>query len=267
MTVRREYNSDGEMVAENVKVTYTQDWKAYNAAQCAEKETFMPMLADLCSTIANPPQGRGRPRLPMSDMAFTAVAKIYAGLSARRFDSDVRDATAKGLTDQDPHFNSVLRYLRSPEMTPVLKGLVELSALPLKGVESDFAADSTGFTTCRFVRWYDEKWGKEKSKREWVKLHAMTGVRTNIVTAVEMTLNHGAGSTRRIPATEACKPSLRLEVRPLSRSGVPSPSPACLRGSRCPGVLRGRCTTCSPTSGIRSSPATTSGRTSRQRSA
>ena len=35
------------MVAENVKVTYTQDWKAYDAAQCAEKETFMPMLADL----------------------------------------------------------------------------------------------------------------------------------------------------------------------------------------------------------------------------
>jgi len=153
MTVRREYNSDGEMVAENVTVTYTQNWKAYNAAQCAEKETFMPMLADLCSTIANPPQGRGRPRLPMSDMAFTAVAKVYAGLSARRFDSDVRDAATKGLTDQDPHFNSVLRYLRSPEMTPVLKGLVELSAMPLKGVETDFAADSTGFTTCRFVRW------------------------------------------------------------------------------------------------------------------
>jgi hypothetical protein len=114
----------------------------------------------------------------MSDMAFTAVAKVYAGLSARRFDSDVRGATAKGLTDQDPHFNSVLRYLRSPEMTPVLKGLVELSALPLKGVETDFAADSTGFSTCRFARWYDEKWGHEKTKREWIKLHAMTGVRT-----------------------------------------------------------------------------------------
>ena len=195
MTVSREYNSNGEMVAENVTVTYTQNWKAYNAAQCAEKDTFMPMLADLCSTIANPPQGRGRPRLPMSDMAFEAVSRVYSGLSARRFDSDVREAQAKGLTDSDPHFNSVLRYLRSPEMTPVLKGLIELSALPLKGVESDFAADSTGFSTCRFVRWYDHKWGHEKSQREWVKLHAMTGVRTNVVTAVEMTLNHGEGSS------------------------------------------------------------------------
>lgn len=194
LTVRREYNSDGEMVAEHVKVTYTQNWSAYNAAQCTEKDTFMPMLADLCSTIANPPQGRGRPRLPMSDMAFSAISKVYGGLSARRFDSDVRDAAAKGLTAQDPHFNSVLRYLRSEEMTPVLKSLVELSAMPLKGVETDFAADATGFSTCNYVRWYDEKWGKQKSTREWVKLHAMTGVRTNIVTAVEMTLNRGAGS-------------------------------------------------------------------------
>ena len=54
------------MVTEDVKVTYTQDWTAYNAAQCEEKERFMPMLADLCATIPNPLKGRGRPRLPMS---------------------------------------------------------------------------------------------------------------------------------------------------------------------------------------------------------
>jgi transposase len=185
-TIKREVGPEGEVITEQVKVTYTQDWSAYNRAQCEEKERFLPMLADLCSTISNPPQGRGRPRLPMSDMAFAAVSKIYASLSARRFDSDVRENTAKGLTAQDPHFNSVLRYLRAPEMTPVLRGLVELSALPLKAVETDFAVDSTGFSTSRFVRWHDHKWGKEMTKREWVKLHAMCGVRTNIVTSVEL---------------------------------------------------------------------------------
>src|ERR1017187_6115250 len=108
-------------------------------------------------------------------------------------------------------FNSVLRYLRDPEMTLVLRALVELSALPLKGVEDDFAVDSTGFSTCRFVRWYDHKWGKEQVKREWVKLHAMTGVRTNIVTAVEMTDWRGADSPRFAPllATTAANFSVR----------------------------------------------------------
>ena len=71
-------------------------------------------------------------------------------------------------------------------MTEVLSGLVKVSALPLKAVEVDFAVDSTGFTTTRFERWFDHKWGKERSKREWVKLHAMTGVRTNVVTSVEI---------------------------------------------------------------------------------
>lgn len=175
-----------------VKVTYSQNWAAYNRAQCEEKERFIPMLADLCSTLSRPYSGRGRPRLPMSDMAFTSVMKVYEGLSARRLDSDVRACAARGLTAQDPHFNSVLRYLRSPEMTSALHSLVTLSALPLNGVETDFAVDSTGFTTSRFVRWYDHKWGKEMSKRQWVKLHAMCGVRTNIVTSVEMTDYRGA---------------------------------------------------------------------------
>jgi SWIM zinc finger len=160
LTVRREYGSNGEIVSEEVKVTYSQEWSSYNAAQCAEGDLFAPLLADLCSTIENAPQGRGRPRLPMSDMAFTAISRVYSGLSARRYDAEVREACAKGLTDEDPHFNSVLRYLRSEEMTPVLRALVDLTALPLKGVETDFAVDSTGFSTSRYERWYDHKWGQ-----------------------------------------------------------------------------------------------------------
>ena len=188
--VRKREAPDGTVVTETMRVTYGQDWSAYTAAQCSEKERFLPMLKDLCATVQNPPQGRGRPRMPMSDMIFASVFKVYEGLSGRRFDSDVREAQAKGLTDSDAHFTTILRHLRSPEMTPVLKGLVELSALPLKAVEVDFAVDATGFTTGRFERWYDHKWGKERSRHEWVKLHAMTGVVTNIVTAVELSDGH-----------------------------------------------------------------------------
>jgi len=184
--VRKRENPDGSVLTETVRVTYSQDWTAYNAAQCEEKERFLPMLRDLCSLIPNPPQAKGRPRMPRSDMAFAAVHRVYAGLSARRFDTDVREDKANGLTESDAHFNTVLRYLRDPEMTPLLRQLVEITALPLKEVETDFAVDSTGFTTSRFERWYDHKWGKERTRQKWIKLHAMTGVRTNIVTAVEV---------------------------------------------------------------------------------
>ena len=54
-------------------------------------------------------------------------------------------------------------------------------------MESAFAVDSSGFSTCRFDRWYDAKWGKEKSQRQWLKAHIVTGTKTNIVTSVEIT--------------------------------------------------------------------------------
>jgi transposase len=213
-TVKRETPA-GDVVTETMRVTYSQTWAAYNAAQCEEKDRFMPMLADLCSTLSRPYGGKGRPPLPLSDMAFAAVSRVYSGLSARRFDSDVREAKAKGLTDADPHFNSVLRYLRDPAMTPVLQSLVTLSALPLKAVETDFAVDSTGFSTCRYVRWYDHKWGKEQVKREWVKLHAMCGVRTNVVTSVEMTDWRGADYNQ-LPALVAATAHAGWGMREVS---------------------------------------------------
>jgi transposase len=202
-TMRRETVTDGAVVTEQVKVTYTQDWRAYNLGQTQEKELLLPMLADLCGTLSRPYKGRGRPCLPMSDMAYAAVTKVYSGMSARRFDTDVREAKDRGLTEVDPHFNTVLRYLRNPELTPVLRGLVTLSALPFVGVESTFAQDSTGFSTSTYARWFDHKWGKEQTKRQWVKLHAMTGTQTNIVTDANVTNLHGADSPQFIPLLRA----------------------------------------------------------------
>jgi transposase len=36
------------------------------------------------------------------------------------------------------------------------------------------------------VRWFDEKYGQERSGREWVKARMMTGCKTNVVTAVRV---------------------------------------------------------------------------------
>ncbi len=60
------------MTEEKVKVTYTQEWSAYNRAQCEEKDRFLTLLADLCSGVQQPAPtiNGGRPRLPLSDMTF-----------------------------------------------------------------------------------------------------------------------------------------------------------------------------------------------------
>jgi transposase len=85
-----------------------------------------------------------------------------------------------------PSYNSVFRYLESEALTPYLYELIKASSMPLKSVESDFAVDSSGFSTGQFMRWFDVKYGKKEERRMWLKLHLMTGVRTNIVTSVEV---------------------------------------------------------------------------------
>lgn len=188
-TIRREEGKGGKVTyTKEVQVTYSQSWHEYNLAQCEEKERFLQLLGDLCATLPVPAERKvGRPAIPVPVQAFAAVYKVYSRLSSRRFMSDMRDAHAKGLVSWPLHFNSVCNAIHSPELTPILKHLITVSALPLKAVESDFAVDSTGFSTCRFIRWYDKKYGGETDKREWVKLHAMCGVRTNVVTAAEVT--------------------------------------------------------------------------------
>jgi transposase len=189
----REQNADGSTtVTERVTVTatkrttYKQDWPAYNEAQTNEKRQFQLLLRDLCSGIQNPPHLKGRRPLPLSDAVFSVAFKTYSTFSGRRFISDLSEAQEKGHISEVPHFNSIFNYLENPALTPVLTELIVQSSLPLKAVEVDFAVDSTGFTTSRFVRWFDHKYGAIRQEHDWVKAHLMCGVKTNIVTAVEI---------------------------------------------------------------------------------
>jgi transposase len=95
----------------------------------------------------------------------------------------LRDSHGAGYLSKLMNSVSVCAYLESEAMTPVLVGLIERAALPLRTVETTFAPDSTGFSTSKFVRWFDEKYGAERSGHAWVKAHAMTGCKTNVITA------------------------------------------------------------------------------------
>ncbi len=181
------------------RTTYTQDWTNYNLAQTHEQDEFQKLLRDLCSDIPTPPQsGAGRRRLPMPDVIFAAVMKVYGTMSGRRAISDLRSAHADGKISTLPHYNSVFKYLEDTEITPILTELIEESAKPLAAVETDFAVDSSGFSTSRFVRWFDHKYNVVRQDHDWVKVHLMCGVKTNIVTGVEI-LDRNAPDAPQLP--------------------------------------------------------------------
>lgn len=166
--------------------TYPQPWSLYNHAQTREKDDFMRLLAQLCETIRQPHQGRGRPRALLSDVVFATTYKVYSLFSSRRFSSDMRAAHAQGYVSHPPHFNTICKYLSDPGLTPLLMDLVHASSLPVKHLETQFAIDSSGFSTCRFVSWYNKKHGRVVDNREWVKMHLTCGTSTHIVTEVRI---------------------------------------------------------------------------------
>jgi transposase len=181
-----------EIVADNIpkRPTYAQNnWSAYNKAQREEKHRFKALLADLCSGMIEPQrtgETRGRKRVPLADRLFSVCYKVYSTLSSRRFGSDLADAATDGYLSRKLNPNKVNIFLELEELTPRLQMLLKRSSLPLRAVETTFAPDSSGFSVSKFIRWFDEKYGRERSGKDWVKVHLICGVQTGIITAASI---------------------------------------------------------------------------------
>lgn len=171
-----------------------RDSSAYNAAQENEKEHFQEFTPELCKEVPNAKYITGCPPYPLNEMAFCLNFKVYSTQSSRRFQSDLREAEAKGLISSVPSANTVSAYMRSESMTPILQLLLTKSSLPLAGIEKVFAADSTGFGTPGWHIWFNRHKGRREKRRAFIKLHVMVGVQTNIITCAEP--SEGSASDR-----------------------------------------------------------------------
>ena len=186
------------------KPTYPQDWTNYNKAQINEKALFMRLLSDLLKTVEDDKRDksmRGRKPLSLRDMAFASALKVYTTYSLRRFMTDINEAKDKGFINQTPYFSLVSVYMNKPEMTQLLQKLVMLSSLPLRSIETKFAVDSTGFRITRFTDYCKEK-HNTKREHQWIKTHITCGVKTNIITAVEVSDQFSADSNYFLPLVE-----------------------------------------------------------------
>jgi len=186
--MKQEIDQEGKVTTtKEVRVTYAQDWSAYNKAPMQEGQLFMKLLAELCGNIKQPAYKFGRPNLSMADMVFASALKVYTTFSLRRFVSNMKVANEKGYIDKVCSYSTVNNYMRKPEMTELLQELVRMSSLPLASVEKTFAVDSSGFSTCRFARYYSYKHQRDLRYRKWVKAHLISGTKTNVVTGIEIT--------------------------------------------------------------------------------
>lgn len=173
-------------VTKAVKVTYPQAWKAYNEAQTGEVREFDALLKDLVAMIPEPKQVIGRPRLSLKESVFCSIQKVYSQLSSRRAHSLYMNAMEREHIGKAPHANAINKLLNREEMTPILQKLLVASALPLRGIETKFAPDSSGFRTSQFNQYAVEKYGA-KRRHNWVKAHILVGTQTNVIVGAVVT--------------------------------------------------------------------------------
>jgi transposase len=201
--LKQSIDEEGKITqTKGIKVTYGQKWSAYNKAQTNEKLLFMELLNDLCQYAPEPEYKFGRPSFPMKDLVFSSAMKIYTTFSGRRFISDLQIAKEKNYLEKVPHYNSVFNFLNNKEITPILKQLIKISALPLSSIETEFAVDSSGFSTSRFARYYNNKYKNDSSFRFWLKAHLVSGVKSNIIVNCEITKAYGHDSPQLKPLLE-----------------------------------------------------------------
>jgi len=180
------------------------NWTAYTEAQNNEKRLLMEILSELLSqTKIEIVDGKlGRHYLDMRDICFSLALKTYTKLSSRRLNSDLEKAQHDEFISGVPHFTTLMNWLEKEEITELLLHLIKLSALPLKNIETQYAIDSTGFSSSQFGRWFNYKYNQETICRNWVKAHVMIGTKTNMVSSVELTKAHGSDSPQLAPLVE-----------------------------------------------------------------
>jgi len=194
ITIKREISADGT-ITETKSITFTekrkysQNWEAYNEAQRTEKSRFQVLLHELCQGIQEPPVKPGKRGVKphtFKDSVFAMVWKVYTGFSTRRSSTDMAEAHEKGFTSRLIPGMKVCQFHENAAFTEILQSLIVQSSLPLRAVESQFAIDSSGFSGCRFDRWFIEKHGQppvQQKEHTWCKAHICVGTRTQIVCA------------------------------------------------------------------------------------
>jgi hypothetical protein len=165
---------------------YAQDWPAYDAAQINEKELLLKILGALCDDIEDFERVTGRKPFPLSMMVLCLVYKVYLTFSARRCQGFLQGVWSEKLIAAVPRPTVICEYMREEALTPILKRLIVKSSLPLSEVENVFAVDATGLGVPHRRLWYNRHTGRHEKRRDYIKLHAMCGVRTNIITCVEV---------------------------------------------------------------------------------
>jgi len=90
-----------------------------------------------------------------------------------------------------PCFKTLANYNEKGSLQIISEKLIEESAKPLSAIEQDFATDMTGIRTTLFSSWFSIRAKKKIRKRDHLRDHITTGLKSMIVPAVDIRMKEG----------------------------------------------------------------------------
>ncbi len=177
------------------KKTYKQDWPIYEKACSQEKLMFLKILKDAVDHLELDYhyKGNGRPCAYYGDILKSICIKAYHNYSWWRLESELKISRAMGIIEEVHKRSTLATYMQNPKITLLLHKLYKIIAEPLSQVEVYFAADATGISN----KYGNQRWMKirhtkeeEKHRKEYSKLHVISGVKTNVICSAKVTKGH-----------------------------------------------------------------------------
>lgn len=177
------------------KKRYPRNEAVYNLIQENEAYIFLGLLPKVVYALVKNKSlwcGEGRPSKKLYDILICLSIQRYIGFSTRRSLGMIDLLTkAAGISVKIPCFKTLNNYRNKPELDYYLDKIIMLTSKEVSSLEHDFATDMTGERTKTFSAWYSIRTGKKIRRRDCLAAHITTGVKTNIVSAVDISVKKG----------------------------------------------------------------------------
>ena len=162
------------------KKRHIRDEILYNKIQETEFLNYFEFVRYLTNYVC-----KGRKMKTMIQCML--IWRKFPNLSVRRARGLLLLLKKFGIITYDiPCFKTLSNYNENNSLQTILEKLIEESSKPLSVIEHDFATDATRIKTKLFSSWYSLRCKKEIRKRDHLTIHITTGVKSNIVTALNV---------------------------------------------------------------------------------
>lgn len=140
----------------------------------------------------------GRTPAPVSTRAATLVAKIAYGLSASEMMPHFERMIDDGVLHlrRVPNENTFSDWINDERLTPVLREFLRITSLPFREREVGAIIDSSKVSQLMTAhqKTIEYDFHDKRPGADWMKCHALVGVETQVVMAVEFSGVYGSGT-------------------------------------------------------------------------